>query len=298
MFGWNLSPLLKAAKTGNKYRLFYLVDKGDQDLATHYSREDEWNIPWFEWKDHVNAWYAYIEGLSFLSECHCKNFSDDTLNRKTCEKLVESIKIQPISGAMVAFAYLLFIVNNISRANYYLREAKRLDPHNRDVDSLFAQMEVKTQYEETKKSITRSESDHTGRVLWRVKVRIDPILILSEELIVKIFSYLTVPELGQVSQVNKEWHRIAEDFSVWKSKYMERFLLQEDASVDFKLLYRDVHSVSRNWRFGKCSSVTIQAHQRSVKSVYYDPPTDTLLTASKDRTIKVWSLSSGTIITL
>jgi hypothetical protein len=296
MFGWTskLSPLLKTAKTGNKSKLFNLVDKGDQDLATYCGREDEWSISWFEWKAHVNSWYAYIEGLTFLAECHNYSFSDENLNRKACEKLVESIKIQPISGAMVAFAYLLYIVNNFERAHHYLHEARRLDPYNKDVDCLLSHMEVKTQLNETKRKQLRVESDHNDRILWRVKVRIDPVCILSDELIVKIFSYLSVPELGSVSQVSKEWHRIAEDFSVWKPKYMERFLLQEDASVDFKTLYRDVHSVSKNWRFGKYTSVVLQAHQRGVKSLHYEPATDTMLTASKDRTIKVWSLNEGT----
>ncbi|XP_063838479.1 uncharacterized protein LOC135087664 [Ostrinia nubilalis] len=34
----------------------------------------------------------------------------------------------------------------------------------------------------------------------------------------------------------------------------------------------------------------LQAHQDSINSIYFDEPTNTLVTASSDKTVKVWKL--------
>lgn len=138
----------------------------------------------------------------------------------------------------------------------------------------------------------------------------DPLTVLSEEIVLqvwrlthnstkflnKILSYLTVPELVLVSQVNTTWYRITNDFTLWKAKYLERFIPNEDIEKTFKWMYKEGHIISKNWRFGKCWSTPLTSHNGAVDCLQFDE--QHLITGSHDRTFKIWSLETGRCLKL
>jgi WD40 repeat protein len=104
---------------------------------------------------------------------------------------------------------------------------------------------------------------------------------------------LTVPELCVVAQVNRKWRRITSDFTLWKAKYMQRFLIEEETRLNYKEMYKSVHLVSKNWRLGRCLAQVLRSHKGAVNSLQYDQNTSKLVSASSDRTVKVWSVEDS-----
>lgn len=50
-----------------------------------------------------------------------------------------------------------------------------------------------------------------------------PISVLSEELVIHLFSFLSVQDLGVTARVCSEWKRFSEDTNIWKDLCRERW---------------------------------------------------------------------------
>lgn len=70
----------------------------------------------------------------------------------------------------------------------------------------------------------------------------DPTKVLSEEIILHIFSHLDMSSLGASRQVSKKWNQIAQDESLWKS-----------------VIYREIAFSNKDW--AKCLGAEVVANE-------------------------------------
>ena len=116
-----------------------------------------------------------------------------------------------------------------------------------------------------------------------------------------ICSHLNTQALGRLALVNPRLHiQIFLDSLLWESLLQRHF---PGPYVDFQLntkakgsldLYKHLTNVQYNMKAGKYRLQTLEGHQRSVNSILVFG--DKLISASDDRTIKIWDLSSGKIL--
>ncbi|KAG8776443.1 hypothetical protein FRC12_000908 [Ceratobasidium sp. 428] len=64
-------------------------------------------------------------------------------------------------------------------------------------------------------------------------------------------------------------------------------------SLNWPDLFRQRHSIARKWYFGAAKSSKLAGHLDSVYCLELDAGSDTIVTGSRDRTIKVWSVRTG-----
>ncbi|KAF8607336.1 WD40 repeat-like protein [Ceratobasidium sp. AG-I] len=67
----------------------------------------------------------------------------------------------------------------------------------------------------------------------------------------------------------------------------------EIPSLNWPDLFRQRHSIARKWYFGAAKSIKLAGHQDSVYCLELDAAADTIVTGSRDRTIKIWSVRTG-----
>ncbi|KAF3002906.1 hypothetical protein E8E13_002271 [Curvularia kusanoi] len=166
------------------------------------------------------------------------------------------------------------------------------------------------------------ESEHPAKV--RRVAKIDRLSRLSDELLVRILSFLPVPSLLISQRISKKYSRLAVDSELWKAAYYRTFVLprasripgiktpgahdrlhyssrlsrwlddgalvKQGANTKWKQQYRLRH----NWSQGKCVVSEIVASER--------PPEPPLLVMLSNRTIfaadsigglRAWSIENG-----
>ncbi|KAI9266599.1 hypothetical protein BDA99DRAFT_536021 [Phascolomyces articulosus] len=117
--------------------------------------------------------------------------------------------------------------------------------------------------------------------------------LLSNELVLHIFSYLSASELAQCAKVNSSWYRLANDDLLWKLLFLRRFRypLMVDMKEDPKLLQRwqertthnndfntnnnnikrkrsewkIVYKTNHNWRLGNCRMTYVDVDEEDEK---------------------------------
>ncbi|CAE6377813.1 unnamed protein product [Rhizoctonia solani] len=68
---------------------------------------------------------------------------------------------------------------------------------------------------------------------------------------------------------------------------------QGDLSLNWQDLFRQRHKVARKWYFGAAKSNKLAGHLDSVYCLELDTAADTIVTGSRDRSIKIWSVRTG-----
>ncbi|CDS10482.1 hypothetical protein LRAMOSA03158 [Lichtheimia ramosa] len=128
--------------------------------------------------------------------------------------------------------------------------------------------------------------------------------LLSDELILHIFSFLSANDLTRCAAVNSSWFRLANDELLWKPLFLRRFQngggytsTQQDRRSEsrWKTLYRTNH----NWRSGNCRITQLDLHdskqyqqQRQRPLVQFSR--DILCLASiSDPRIEVWRIATN-----
>ncbi|MGC1878122.1 MAG: F-box/WD40 repeat-containing protein, partial [Rhabdochlamydiaceae bacterium] len=114
-----------------------------------------------------------------------------------------------------------------------------------------------------------------------------------------ICSHLDPQVLVQLASTSRYLYtQILSDSLLWKSLLQRHF---PGPYVDFQLktkgpldLYKHLTNVQHNMKAGKYRLQTLEGHQHSVNSILVFG--DKLISASSDRTIKIWDLSSGKVL--
>jgi F-box and WD-40 domain protein 1/11 len=111
--------------------------------------------------------------------------------------------------------------------------------------------------------------------------------------------------LAQASLVNKQWHRLCNESSIWRDAfYRDKTVAAAighpivpgsglgipapTAEKDFKKLYQAKNDLDRNWREGDARAVYLNGHTDSVYCVQFDE--HKIITGSRDKTIRIWDM--------
>ncbi|KAI8377145.1 WD40-repeat-containing domain protein [Choanephora cucurbitarum] len=153
-------------------------------------------------------------------------------------------------------------------------------------------------------------------------LRYDIISQLPYEIALHIFSLLDGQSLAQASQVSKYWKRLGSEQLLWKNLFeihgwkidhdeIQTFLHthspvpiqrnpirqpQQQKSMDWKTLYKNRLELQKRWLSGSCKIEIFppesdQMHSQGIYSLQFDK--HTLVTGSRDRSIKLWDLATG-----
>ncbi|KYR00115.1 hypothetical protein DLAC_03264 [Tieghemostelium lacteum] len=146
-------------------------------------------------------------------------------------------------------------------------------------------------------------------------------LILPEEVMLHIFKFLSPIDLCRVCRVNSKWRYLAFDISLWRdiclqlldgSNYLayqqQQQKYQNNSNNSSNLNMNNCKSANvtplkyswgdnwyvgeyrkdSNWRSGKYSTTILRGHKGIVWSLLFESDSNTLISGSKDSTVKVW----------
>ncbi|KAL3884122.1 hypothetical protein ACJMK2_030344, partial [Sinanodonta woodiana] len=123
----------------------------------------------------------------------------------------------------------------------------------------------------------------------------DFLALLPEKIALKILSYLAVRELLIAANVSKTWQRLCNSNELWKAKCMAVKLEVEIAENPiWKTVFKDNMYLRLNWNQGRCQTTALKGHTNNVVCVAFDKKR--LASGSVDRTIRIWDIKSGTLI--
>lgn len=137
-------------------------------------------------------------------------------------------------------------------------------------------------------------------------VKRDFVAKLPHELATRILSFLDARTLARICRVSRAWNRVTNDDLLWRvlcrrgsvfegkgpsSVPREDHHPQQDTVGRWKRLYINEDTLRRNWGRGQCEPVTLRGHTRSVFAVCLQG--DICVSASYDRTVKVWDLRTA-----
>lgn len=141
--------------------------------------------------------------------------------------------------------------------------------------------------------------------------RLDPLAYLPAELTTLVFSYLDADSLKACQKIGP-WRSLASDPLVWRGEYLRRF--QKESYVtpapiqiggvgigipnvprqEWQLMHSAREQIDVNWSNGAGRAIYMAGHTDSVYCVQFDE--QKIITGSRDRTIRVWDLSTNRCI--
>ncbi|KAG8887725.1 hypothetical protein FRB98_009109 [Tulasnella sp. 332] len=153
----------------------------------------------------------------------------------------------------------------------------------------------------------------------RETIGMDIISYLPSELVLGIFVHLDVSSVIACSSVSKYWRVFALDAQVWKNLFMRnrgwriRTVMPTASNTQLKTserasattprnhwisLYRSRRTLERRWADAsyKPQEIKLLGHSDSVYCLEIDSRLNMLVTGSRDRTIKIWELSTGALL--
>lgn len=105
-----------------------------------------------------------------------------------------------------------------------------------------------------------------------------------------IFKLPDIQSLCQLSNVSKAWYCIIRSNEIWKKKFTRRYKLPSPRPfmMDWYQVYKQHHILNNRWNSGQVKTHYLIGHEDSVYCLQFDKTK--IITASRDRTIKVWGL--------
>ncbi|KAG8731911.1 hypothetical protein FRC10_001363 [Ceratobasidium sp. 414] len=170
------------------------------------------------------------------------------------------------------------------------------------------------------------ESSLDSPLLWsevRYVMFTDILGLLPPEVALYILLQLDLDSVVACLAVSHTWRRLAADDAVWRALFYRqpgwtvniprrraqllspprsallssltsrRSSSGSPGSLNWPDLFRQRHCVARKWYFGAAKSSKLAGHLDSVYCLELDAVSDTIVTGSRDRTIKVWSVRTG-----
>ncbi|CEP10600.1 hypothetical protein [Parasitella parasitica] len=123
---------------------------------------------------------------------------------------------------------------------------------------------------------------------------------LPVELAYLILSYCDEKAVFESTLVSKRWNALCRDNHLWFQLYRQHhgLIYASPASttatagdiIDYKYLYERKTQLLGRWKHGQQQMQTIMGHSDSIYCVQFD--TNKIVTGSRDRTIKFWSITS------
>lgn len=120
---------------------------------------------------------------------------------------------------------------------------------------------------------------------------------LPEEILMDILEFCDHTSLCKMGQLNKAFQRMTRDSSLWRRCYLSKwhlrhsdvcFLRNEDS---WKHVLLEREALEKNWRDGRAVELDCEGHKSPVVSVSLNRKT--AVSASRDKTLRVWELDSG-----
>lgn len=119
-----------------------------------------------------------------------------------------------------------------------------------------------------------------------------PIQTLNEELLLQVFSHLSLPNVCEVLLVCHKWHRIGSDNKIWRDLYYANFFKKHRFQTTLSIGYegqpgadwKSLYKLRFNWNRGVChvKSIKFSADSASSKTVSKYPK---ILMASRNRIV-------------
>ncbi|MCJ1479512.1 hypothetical protein MMC13_008198 [Lambiella insularis] len=130
--------------------------------------------------------------------------------------------------------------------------------------------------------------------------RIDPSLILPEELMNYIMSNLDAVSLMNAELVSRSWHSTASSCHAWRHVFWREHGSGEASTLraggmglgkrrpdqDWKQMWKVRKGLQLRWMQARAAAIYLEGHRDSVYCVQFDE--NKILTGSRDRTIRVW----------
>ncbi|KAI9031893.1 hypothetical protein CLU79DRAFT_730576 [Phycomyces nitens] len=120
--------------------------------------------------------------------------------------------------------------------------------------------------------------------------------LLSDEIVLHVFSYLSAKDLAQCAMVSSGWSRLANDELLWRPLFLGRFHHRtrlDSCNHSWKTKYK----ISHNWRSGNCHSIHLERNQVRASCQPCVQSIDSILCQSNsDSQIEIWSLESSRIL--
>lgn len=129
------------------------------------------------------------------------------------------------------------------------------------------------------------QQSHAYRIL-----RIDPVDVLPEELVVQILSYLDAASLIEAEVVSRRWYESARSHHVWKHVFLKEFGYKHQSTStqpaqlqvggpglgkiipdqDWKTMWRARRALDQRWRDGYAAAIYLEGHTDCVYCVQFD----------------------------
>ena len=119
--------------------------------------------------------------------------------------------------------------------------------------------------------------------------------LLSDELLLNVFTRLGIKDLMRIAKTCQKWHRLSNDHMLWKRKCQEEEITEIKENLSWKEEYINHYAIDQNWRkktdFSR--SVIIQTHKYDFLLLYGD----ILITTGDEKSdFHMWSVETGKMV--
>ncbi|KAI8984353.1 WD40-repeat-containing domain protein [Mycotypha africana] len=125
--------------------------------------------------------------------------------------------------------------------------------------------------------------------------------LLPSELIIKVILSLDCPSLLNLAHTCKQFYKLCHKnhHYLWQTLFYTDYAISRDLALQQKLppinyfeLYKNHFELNKRWRYGHVQTRYLTGHEDSVYCLAWLGP-DHIVSGSRDRSIKVWSLSGS-----
>ncbi|KAF1810887.1 WD40 repeat-like protein [Eremomyces bilateralis CBS 781.70] len=134
----------------------------------------------------------------------------------------------------------------------------------------------------------------------------DPAMRLPPELMIEILGYLDARSLSRSELVSGRWAALSRSQHCWRASFLSAYKptinvtpqprmmgglgigTKPNGTQDYKQMYKARHLIEGNWLHCSPRAIYFTGHTDSVYCCQFDE--DKLITGSRDRTIRVWSM--------